>query len=114
MSRPSLKRAMSEANQLASAWNNRESLYAPPSIVEQRIAEQFDGKIRRARLRLDVPYAEKDAAKALSSRAHLVRVHAHRRPAPLVAGRRGREGIRKPLIRPPASQIEGAASIAAK
>lgn len=59
MSRPSLKRAMSEANELASAWNNRESLYALPSIVERHIAEQFDGKIRRVRVRLDVPYAIK-------------------------------------------------------
>lgn len=68
MSRPSLKRAMSEANQLASAWHDRENLYAPPSIVEQRIAEQFDGKIRRVRIRLDVPYADKDKAKALGAR----------------------------------------------
>jgi hypothetical protein len=67
MSRPSLKRAMFEANELASEWTNRDSLYAPPSIVERRIAEQFDGKIRRVRIRLDVPYAEKDEAKTLGA-----------------------------------------------
>ncbi|WP_062087431.1 DUF5710 domain-containing protein [Caballeronia udeis] len=59
---------MSEANELASAWNNRESLYAAPSIVERRIAEQFDGKIRRVRIKLDVPYSQKDEAKALGAR----------------------------------------------
>jgi hypothetical protein len=63
----SLRQIAKEANALSSLWNNRDR-YTPPSPELEAFSKERDWDAPKARIRLDVPYADKDRAKALGAR----------------------------------------------
>ncbi|MFM0130022.1 DUF5710 domain-containing protein [Paraburkholderia sediminicola] len=63
----SLRQIAKEANALSSLWNNRDR-YAPPSKELEAFTKDRDWNAPKPRIRLDVPYTDKDKAKALGAR----------------------------------------------